>query len=128
MFNIICDKCGGSMAVDQKITLDNYVAKVDYIRDGLDKICDIALNSYLTYRCTSCLYQTNYTMAEVELKLREDLTLEVKKYRKNHVFRNVINPLYIDQDSGLEFCGRCLGVDDEGNCYIDVIKQCPFRR
>ena len=128
MFNIICDNCGGSMIVDHKITLDNYLAKVNYVTDDIGKICDIALNSYLTYVCNSCTKQTDYTIAEVELKLREDLTFEVKKYRKSHVFRNIINPLYIDPDNGLEYCGRCLGVDNEGNCYSDIIKQCPFRR
>lgn len=115
------------MIVDYTKTIENYVQKVDYIRDDFDKICDIALNSYLTYSCLSCTIQTNYTIAEVELKIREDLTQEVKRYRKGHVFRNVVNPLHIDHDSGMEYCGRCLGVDDRGNCYKDVIRQCPFR-
>lgn len=128
MFNIICNSCGGAMVVDYQITIENYVNKVDYVRDDLGKICDIALNSYLTYGCTNCTYKANYTMAEVELKIRQDLTQEVKKYRKTHVFKKVINPLYIDADNGMEFCGRCLGIDNEGNCYKDVILQCPFRR
>lgn len=128
MFNIICSNCGGSMTVNYPATLENYVAKVDYLKDELGNICDIALNSYLTYSCMSCSNKKDYTMAEVELKIRQDLTQEVKKYRKTYVFKNVVNPLYIDADSGIEFCGRCLGVDNEGNCYKDVISQCPFRR
>ena len=128
MFDLICEKCGSKLIVDNRATLDRYIAKVDYIKDDLGNICDIALGSYLTYQCIQCTAKIDYTFKEVEQKARESITNDVKIYRKKHVFRNFINLMYIDQDSGIEFCGRCLGVDNEGNCYKDIISQCPFRK
>ncbi len=128
MFDLICDKCGGQLLVDNQVTLDRYLTKVDYVKDDIGDICDIAVGDYLTYKCLGCTYTVDYTFKEVEQKARESVTNEVKKYRKLHVFTEVINPMFIDQDSGLEFCGRCLGVDNEGNCYKDIILQCPFRK
>ena len=126
MFVISCDKCGSQVNMDYNASLEDYLHKVDYVKDSADQIVDTALSTYLIYRCSRCSSIFKYTWPELEFKLRESVYKDVKRYRKIYVFKNVINPGSINPDNGLIFCGICDGVDNIGNCYKDITKICPF--
>lgn len=128
MFSIICDKCKSIVLPDERATLESFLQEVDYIKDDLGEICDIAVNNYIIYKCQQCGTTYRYTLPEVEQKFREQIAHEVKIVRKRYVMKHDVPVGTVDPDNGLEFCGRCVGVDDEGNCFTDIIKQCSFRR
>jgi len=53
---------------------------------------------------------------------------EAMYIRKQRMFAEDINPYTIDPDNGLDYCGQCDGYDGEGNCLVDIIKQCTIRK
>lgn len=126
MFPIMCDICGNSLFFDYHTTIEEYLPKVNYMQNTIKDICDIALDSHLSYNCTHCAEKFKYTFKEVELKLIDTIKKDVKRYRKIYVFKNIINPMNIDPDNGLVFCGICDGVDNLGNCYNDIKNVCPL--
>ena len=126
MFIISCDYCGSQLDIDYTSSLEEYLHKVDYIKDDINYITNTALQTPLFYKCIRCSKIFKYTWQELEAKLRQAVSRDVKRYRKIHVFKNVINPININPDNGLVFCGICDGVDNSGNCYNDIIKVCPF--
>ena len=128
MFEFGCEYCGRELLVDKEASLASYLSKVDYIKDDVEEICDIAMNTFLVYTCINCKRTFEYTLADVELKIRELIKSDVMQFRKKYVIRNDIVPGTVNPDNGIEYCGRCAGADDEGNCYKDVISQCSFRR
>lgn len=126
MFSIFCDKCNSQLDMDYTASLEEYLQKVDYIKDTINHITDVALKTPLLYKCVQCGTIFKYSWPELEIKIRESLCKDVKRYRKIYVFKNIINPGSINPDSGLIFCGICDGVDNLGNCYVDITKLCPF--
>lgn len=126
MFNLKCDQCNYPLELDNNLTMENYLAKVDYLKDSIDNITNIATSTPLYYTCTMCGGKQEHSLSEVITKFKQQLILDVKTFRKIHIFRNFINPLAINPDNGMAYCGNCIGVEN-GNCYIDVIKQCPFK-
>lgn len=126
MFVISCDKCNSQVDMDYNASVEEYLYKVDYVRDNVEHIVETALKTYLVYKCVRCGSIFKYTWPELEAKLREAVFKDVKRYRKIYVFKNIINPGSINPDNGLVSCNICDGVDNLGNCYSDIIKICPF--
>ena len=126
MFNIICDKCKGVVECDYDTSISEYLLKVDYVNDKISDICDTAKDIPLVYKCISCSAKFKYSFKELEQKRRESIHADIRRFRKIHVFKNVINPASINPDNGLEYCNICDGVDNAGNCYKDIISVCPF--
>jgi len=127
MFNIMCDNCDSFLVALDDETLSNYLNQVDYLNDSIDTLCSKALSTSAYYKCPRCSLKYTYTIDEVVNKFKEQLIFDIKKYRKIHIFKNYINPMIIKPDNGLLFCGLCAGIDNKGNCYVDIIKQCPFK-
>lgn len=126
MFSVNCNTCDRPLIFDYSASLEEYLSKVDYTTDTFDKIGEIAINSPLIYLCIQCKEKFKYTISELEAKMRETVYKDVKAYRRSYVFKKIISPASIDVDSGLMYCGNCIGVDNEGNCYKSIINVCPF--
>ena len=47
--------------------------------------------------------------------------------RKQNMFKEVINPQTIKSEAK-EYCGQCNGYFGDGNCLVDVVKQCTIRK
>jgi len=127
MFEINCDKCGSELAVDDVTTAGAYLEDADYLVDDVGKIVESTLQRYLVYRCLNCESIYRYTYKEWEKLKRILIAEEVMEMRKQHMFRNEINPQTINVDNGIDFCGQCSGYFNDGTCLKDVIKQCTIR-
>lgn len=127
MYTITCEKCRNTLIFDRESTFRNCVEGVSYSTSKVKEIQDRWLSSYLIYSCLSCKAQYKYTFQEVELKVRESVAKDVMNFRKIQMFKTQINPETVNPDNGLEYCGQCDGVDKEGNCYVDIIKQCTIK-
>lgn len=126
MFTILCDNCKNPVDFDYNTSINEYLHKVDYINDSDDFILDTAMSTGLVYRCINCKKTYKYTFRDLELKRRESIRADVRRYRKIYVFKNIINPGSVNPDNGLFECNLCDGVDNLGNCYKDIIAVCPF--
>ena len=126
MFNIQCDNCKHTLEFDYDSSIAEYISKVDYINDEVHVIEEIALKTPLIYKCINCMSIFKYTFKEYELKRQESVRADVKRFRKIHVFKHIVNPGSINPDNGLVYCNICDGVDNKGNCYKDIIAVCPF--
>lgn len=128
MFTILCDKCGGELLIDEKSTSDEYMKDADYIVEEEDRIAEKSVQQYLIYKCILCDEIYKFTYKEWEAKYREKMAMSVMEIRKQKMFSEDINPQTIDPDNGLEYCGQCSGYAGDGNCLVDVIKQCTIRK
>jgi len=128
VFTILCDKCKSKLIIDEMSTIDSYLADADFSVDESGKIKDEVLVQYLIYRCPKCNETYKFTYKEWELRYRRSLAQDAMEYRKQKMFREEINPHAIDPDNGLEFCGQCSGYAGDGNCLVDIIKQCTIRK
>lgn len=127
LIEIKCDKCKkGRIVFDYDITLNNLLINVDFHNDLIKYIQDKWVSSVLYYKCDNCGNVVEYTFKEIEEKARESVARDVMNIRKQSMFRT-INPKTINPDNGLEFCGICDGIDGEGNCYSDIVKQCTIK-
>lgn len=128
MFSINCDDCDNSLMFDYDNTVDNYTKEVDYKTQPLDFIMEKVLANYLLYVCSSCDKKYKYTYKELERKLRESVSKDVVGAKKAKMFREDINFDLIKPGCGVEYCGQCTGIDNKGNCSLDLIKQCTIRK
>jgi RNase P subunit RPR2 len=128
MFTILCDKCGSDILIDEKATSDEYMKDADYIVEEEDRIVEKSVQQYLIYKCILCGEIYKFTYKEWEAKYREKIAMDVMELRKQKMFAENINPQTIDPDHGLEYCGQCSGYAGDGNCLVDVIKQCTIRK
>ena len=126
MFIISCDYCNSQLDMDYTSSLEEYLHNVDYVKDDIEHIAKTALQTPLLYKCIRCSKVFKYTWKDLELKLRQAVFKDVKRYRKIYVFKNFVNLAVINPDNGLTFCGICDGADNAGNCYKDIINICPF--
>jgi len=126
MFEITCEECSSLITMDYQASLEDYLYKVNYVTNDITYITDTAIKAYMIYKCIGCGKVFKYTLKDLELKLRQSIHKDVRKYRKIYVFRNILNPANVDPDNGLLFCGICDGVDNLGNCYTDIVNICPF--
>lgn len=127
MFAFKCEKCGNKVIVDEMATKDEYMKDMDYLVDENGELLDSAVQQYLIYVCTECGENYKLNHEEWEKKFRKKIAEDTMHVRKAEMFRQ-LNPYTIDPDNGLEFCGQCDGVDKEGNCYVDIIRQCTMRK
>lgn len=126
MYEIKCDDCDYNLVFDYGSTLDSCLKDLDYLRDSKEFIQDKWLSNYLVYRCVNCRKKFKYTFKEVERKVRETVSKDVIQFRKVQMFKKIDHSL-VDPDNGFEYCGQCEGVDKQGNCFVDIIKQCTIR-
>ena len=126
MFPIKCSECKQVLEFNYIKSLDQYLNKVDYIRDSENTIIDIAVNSPMFFYCLLCDKEFLYSSKDLENKLKETISSDIKQYRKKYVFTKVIQIQFINPDNGFKYCGKCAGVDNQGGCYKDIIKVCPF--
>ena len=127
MFVVDCMKCGNPLMLDEISTRDEYLKDMAYMVDEEGRLIEDTIQQYLIYRCQGCNSTYKLTYKEWEKLFRLKVAWEVMQLRKAKMFRQEVNMLLVNPDNGIEFCGQCDGVDKEGNCYKDVIKQCTIR-
>jgi hypothetical protein len=128
MFSVKCDKCGGTLLLDDAATMENYLKDDVVYRLFDDGVLDESvIQDYLIYVCEDCreIYKFNYR--DWESRFRREIALAVMELKKREALRKV-NPETISEDSGLEFCGQCFGFSGDGYCLKDMIKQCTLRK
>lgn len=128
MFILECEKCSGKLIVDETATTVEYAKDMDYCVDELGELQEKSIQEYLVYRCNKCGREYKFTYKNWEKRMRIKLAKEAMQLRKHMMFANDINPYTIDPDNGIEYCGQCDGIDGEGNCLVDIIKQCTIRK
>lgn len=127
MLDLLCDSCGRPLDIKYNSTIETFISKVDYLKDDLDFIKDTARNISIDYFCPFCEIKYSYFLDDVITKFVDRIVYDVKNFRKIHIYKNYINPTIVNPDNGLLFCGKCLGTDNFGNCYLDIYKQCPLK-
>lgn len=127
MFEIECDKCGNDLIIDEQATGDEYLKDMDYLVDSAEEIIAVATQQYLIYKCLSCETIYKFTYKDWENRLRLKIASEIMEVRKQNMFKEVINPQIIKSDAK-EYCGQCSGYFGDGNCLVDVVKQCTIRK
>lgn len=128
MFTILCDKCGEELFIDDKTTFEEYMKDADYLVEEENKIVEKSIQQYLIYQCRLCDKTYKFTYKEWEAKYRQKIAIDVMEVRKQKMFSENVNPQAIDPDNGLEYCGQCSGYAGDGNCLVDIIKQCTIRK
>ena len=126
MLDLLCESCKLPLNIDYTNTLSVFLEDVDYMSDSIDNIKAKASNLSVNYFCSYCDLQYSYTIDTIINKFLERVEYDIKNYRKIHIFKNYINPLLIQPDNGIIYCNNCTGIDNLGNCYIDIHKQCPY--
>lgn len=128
MFDIKCTKCVASLELDRNRSVETCLKDINYLKDDLIKIQDRWFSSKMTFECKACANVEKYTFEELCTKVKEDIARDVMTVRRTHMINSgQINPSSIKPDNGIEFCGICNGIDEKGNCYVDLIKQCTIR-
>lgn len=127
MLEFDCDKCSSAVIVNQLFTSQEYnkILRYEVLRSG--EVVSNELPPFLYYECVGCGERYKLDIKEYELRVRKATVKKAVKL-KNSELRSQINPYKIDPDNGLKHCGVCEGVDKEGNCFVDYIKQCPIRK
>lgn len=128
MFDLECEKCGNSLQIDEYLTAKEYSKDMNYLVDEIGHLVESTIQKYLIYRCNICGIVYKFTYKEWEELIRIKVAKIAMDLRKQKMFAEDINPMRIDPDNGLEYCGQCDGYDGEGNCLVDIIKQCTIRR
>lgn len=128
MFGLECEKCGGLILIDEELTAKEYTKDMNYLVTKDGKLDVSTIQVYVIYRCLKCNKLYRFTHKDWEELIRIKIAKMTMDIRKQRMFAKDINPLLIDPDNGLEYCGQCDGYDGEGNCLVDIIKQCTIRR
>jgi len=128
MITFQCEKCGNVLVMNEMRTVDEYMKDMDYLVDELGVLQEASIQQYLVYDCAECQESHKLTYKEWEQSVRMQVAKQAMAMRKQKMFKLDLNPHDIDPDNGLEYCGQCDGFDDEGNCLVDIIKQCTIRK
>jgi hypothetical protein len=128
MLPIVCDKCNGELVLDEALTIEEYMKDMDYFVDELGNIQDSCIQQYMFYVCSFCKTAYKFTYKDWEQRMRLRIAKEAMDLRKQKMFAEDINPYTIDPDNGIDYCGQCDGYDGEGNCLVDIIRQCTIRK
>lgn len=128
MLTIKCNKCNGSLLIDEQATSTMYLREDPHYLVNIDtgKLEEGSIQDYLVYVCNVCGNTCKFTYKEWEAKYRMEIANQVMEIRKRAVFKN-INPETVKIDNGLDFCGQCSGYAGDGYCLIDIINQCMIR-
>jgi len=127
VFNIKCDMCGYLIELDFDRTVESYCGDMDYLIQEDGQLAENTIQNYMIYKCSNCGEIYRFTLKDLELRIRKQAAISAMNMRRDEVFKN-IKPNSINPDNGFEYCGKCDGYDGEGNCFIDVIKQCSIRK
>ncbi len=127
MFTIDCEACGEDLMVDLHATSDEYYKDIHYLINETGNIIEATLQKYLVYKCPLCKVTYRYTYKDWEERMRKKIAKEVMEVRKVDVFSK-INPMSVNADHGMSFCGQCSGYAGDGNCLNDIISQCSIRK
>ncbi len=127
MFRIPCDFCDSFLELDYMSTTDAYLKDMDYLIDENGELLEDSIQQYLIYRCLKCDKVHKLTYKDWERRFRLKIAKEVMTVRKKEMFAK-LNLNAINADNGMEYCGQCDGFDEEGNCLVDIIKQCTIRK
>jgi hypothetical protein len=127
MIEFKCDVCDNLVIFDEVATRLEYYLDADYLVDDVGKIIDETLQQYLVYKCTYCNKIYKLTYVDWEYRVREKIAKDIMLARKFNVFKNIVDPSKVDPDNGLEWCGKCDGIED-GYCFTDIIKVCNIRQ
>jgi hypothetical protein len=127
MLEFDCDKCSGPTTINDLLTIKAYNDVMKYEVTHTGEIVSKEIPVFLYYECISCGETYRFGFKEVEGRIRKAMAAQAIKL-KNTELRAQINPYNIDPDNGIESCGICEGVDGEGNCFVDYVKQCPIRK
>ena len=128
MFDLECEKCGSSIQIDEYLTAEEYSKDMNYLVDEVGHLVKSTIQKYLIYNCAMCGATYKFTYKDWEELIRIKVAKMAMNLRKQKMFAEDINPMRIDPDNGLEYCGQCDGYDGEGNCLVDIIKQCTIRK
>lgn len=126
MFEFDCDKCGGTVLINETFTMKHYSDMLKFEIDNTGGMLSEEVPIFLFYQCMDCNELYKFNFKEAELRLRKSLVKKAAKLKQINL-RSKVNPYTIDPDNGLEHCGLCEGIDGEGNCFVDYIKQCPIK-
>ena len=126
MFSLKCEKCDADLIIDEMLTMDEYLKDMNYLVDKNGNLLDSSIQCYIVYVCVRCGHKRKISYKDWEEMFRKKLAKEAMQIRKQKMFKT-LNPYIIDPDNGMEFCGQCDGIED-GNCYVDIIKQCSIRK
>ena len=127
MYEILCEKCNGTLIVDTELTKNEYMEEPLFNISTSNEIIEATINNYLVYRCINCERYFKYTYKEWEYLFRKKLTKEIMELKKIIAYKQ-IDPMSIDADKGLLHCGKCSGYDGLGNCFKDLYDQCTIRK
>ncbi len=128
MFVLSCDECGGKLILDELTTMVEYSKDMDYFVDEIGELQEKSIQKYLIYKCEDCTKDYKFTYKDWETRMRMKIAKEAMGLRKQIMFTKDINPHLLDPDNGIEYCGQCDGYDGEGNCLVDLVKQCTIRK
>ena len=127
MFKIKCDNCNNYIVLNQKKTMDYYMDTMQYTIERVGNINYDQIPLFTFYKCHGCKKEYKFDVKEYELRVKKTLVEMALKIKRSELLSS-INPYNIDPDNGMEFCGICEGYDQKGNCFVDMVKQCPLRR
>ena len=114
--------------IDEYKTIEEYMKDMDYFVDETGKLQEASIQQYMFYKCSGCGELYKFTYKDWERRMRLRIAQETMDLRKQKMFAEDINPYTVDPDNGLDYCGQCDGYDGEGNCLVDIIRQCTIRK
>jgi len=126
MLEFSCDKCGNDVILNETFTMTHYMELLKYEMTHKGGLISKDLPIFMFYQCIECEEKYKLNFKEVELRIRKKIADKAVKL-KNINLRSQVNPYTIDPDNGMDECGMCEGLDGNGNCFKDFIKQCPVR-
>lgn len=125
MFDMKCELCGSNISIDQQRTTNSYMATMDYIVDKDGELDMSTVQEYLYYKCHSCNKIYKYTIKDVEREVRRYFAETVMCLRRNSVSKD--NKDDVNEDSVMNYCGKCRGQDGKGNCFSAIMNNCSIR-
>jgi len=128
MFSIKCDDCGYDLYINYDDTTRLYMKNSESYRLFNDGILDESvIPNYIVFECSKCHNKFNFNYRDWESRYRRDLAMRIMEIKKREAFKH-LNPDTVKESSGIEFCGQCIGSESNGNCLVDIIKQCSVRK
>lgn len=122
-----CPYCeNGNMYYSQPKTFAAWQSPVVFRLDDIDKIKDGIVSDVLVFICDKCDAEERYTLKEVELKFRKQLSkILITQIARNDMpdpgsMRNI--------DRTLIYCGKCGGFDGKGACPHLIYDNCKLKR
>lgn len=128
MLEFKCDKCQSDVSINFMKTVEVYADELGYrITKGENILLD-TIQDYLVYTCIHCYEVYKLTLKDLESRIRRDAAQLALERRRNIVFNNQLT-FDIDDNTSLQYCGLCGGVDNDhsGMCIDELMKICSIR-